>query len=390
MAAAPRTRLPAAVVLLGVTSFFTDISGEMIFPLLPVFLSDVLKASPTYLGLVEGAADTVSSLLKLVSGRISDRLAHRKRFVLFGYGFSGSVRPLVALATAPWHVLAVRVSDRIGKGLRSSARDALIADAAPPGAAGRAFGFHSAMDHTGAVLGPLIATALLAQGVPMRQIFAGAAIPSALAFLAILFVREPPRPVPVAASEGPPGALPRRFHAYLGVLAVFSLGNASDAFLLLRAHDVGVSTGTVPLLWMAFHVSKMGSSYFFGALSDRFPRTRLVVAGWAVYAASYLGFAFASQAWQVWALFLFYGLFYGLAEPAEKALVKDLVGAEMRGRAFGAYNFLVGACALPAGLLTGWLWHAFGPAVALGTGAAMAGAASVLLLGWSRGGAAAR
>ena len=378
-----RPRLPAAVVLLGVTSFFTDISSEMIFPLLPLFLSDVLGANPAFLGLVEGAADAVVSLLKLVSGRLSDRISRRKSLVLFGYGLSGLVRPLVSMAGAPWQVLGVRLTDRVGKGVRSSPRDALIADAAPPGEAGRAFGFHSAMDHAGAVLGPLVATWMLARGADLRNVFAAAAVPAVLAFVALLFVRESPRDrEPLDVVTGSP--LPRRVWHLFAILALFSLGNSSDVFLLLRARDAGVTTAYVPLLWMAFHVSKLSSSYLFGAVSDRMERWRLVVAGWGVYALSYVGFAYATDSWQAWALFLFYGLFYGLVEPAQKALVKDLVPAESRGRAFGAYHFIVGMTALPAGLLTGALWQSFGATAALSVGAVLSLVSCLLLWGWAR------
>jgi MFS family permease len=374
-------RLPLSVILLGVTSFFTDVSSEMIFPLLPLFLSDVLHANPAFLGLVEGAADTVASLLKLVSGRVSDRLERRKGLVLVGYGLSGAVRPLVAWAGAPWHVLGVRLTDRVGKGLRSSPRDALIADAAPPGETGRAFGFHSAMDHAGAVLGPLVATVMMHAGADLRTVFAWASVPALLAFVALLFVRESRAAAraPEASTSAP---LPRSMWGLFGIIGLFALGNSSDAFLLLRAREAGVEPAWIPLLWTAFHVSKFSSSYVFGAWSDRLARWRLVAAGWGVYALAYLGFAAAEQAWHAWAVFVFYGLFYGLVEPAQKAMVKDLSPPELRGRAFGAYHFVVGIAALPAGLLTGALWHAYGPAVALSFGAALSGLSCALLLVW--------
>lgn len=376
--------LPSAVVLLGITSFFTDVSSEMIFPLLPVFLSDVLGANPVYLGLVEGVADTVASVLKLVSGRLSDRLSNRKWLVLLGYGLSGAVRPLVALALSPWHVLAVRVSDRVGKGLRTSPRDALIADAAPAGEAGRAFGFHAAMDHAGAVLGPLVATVMVAGGAELRTVFAWAAVPAALAIAALLVVREPARVVRAESRQVSARPLPARLRRFLVILAVFSLGNSSDAFLLLRAREAGVVTASIPLVWTAFHVAKLSSAYVFGALSDRMPRWQLVAAGWGVYAASYAGFAAARSPWQAWLVFVLYGLFYGLTEPAQKAIVRDVVPPDSRGRAFGAYNLVVGLSSLPAGVLTGLLWRAFGPYAALGAGALLSACAALLLLGWSR------
>ncbi len=384
----PRARqsLPLAVVLLGFTSLFTDVGTEMIFPLLPVFLTETLRAGPAYLGLVEGAADTVSSLLKLASGVLADRTASRKPLVLFGYGLSSAVRPFVALATKPWHVLFVRISDRVGKGLRSTPRDALIADVAGD-RAGRAFGFHQAMDNAGAVAGPLLATGLLALGVSMRGIFWVAVIPGAIATALVASVREPSRAAgkpetPAAPAAARASVLTPTVTTYLGILALFSLGNSSDAFLLLRARSLGLSTAEIPILWAVLNLSKVVWAYLGGDFADRVRRARLIAAGWLVYALVYLGLGRATHAWHVWALFVVYGVFYGLTEPVEKALVRDLVREDQRGRAYGAYNFVVGITALPAGLLTGALWKTAGPAVALELGAGLAAVACVLLLAW--------
>jgi MFS family permease len=392
MAREPRARLPATVVLLGLTSLFTDIGTEMVFPLLPVFLMETLGAGPAYLGLVEGAANTVASLLKLVSGVMADRMARRKPIVLFGYALASAARPLVALATRPWHVLAVRVTDRIGKGLRSSPRDALIADAAGD-RAGRAFGFHQAMDNAGAVAGPLLATLLVAMKLPIRTVFWVAVIPGAIATALVARVREP-RPAPAAhpsPAESPPGpareGLPvfdRTLVLYLAIVTVFSLGNSSDAFLLLRARSVGLSTAAIPVLWSVLNLSKVVWAWLGGNLADRMPRARIVAAGWLVYAFVYVGLGAATAPWHVWVLFVVYGVFYGLTEPVEKALLSELVRRSARGRAYGAYNFVVGITALPAGLLTGGLWRAWGPAVALEAGAAFSGVACLALLGWDR------
>jgi MFS family permease len=378
-----RSGLPATVVLLGFTSLFTDVGTEMIFPLLPVFLTEVLEAGPAYLGLVEGAADTVSSLLKLVSGVIADRVARRKPLVLFGYGLASAVRPFVALATHPWHVLAVRVTDRVGKGVRSSPRDALIADAAGD-RAGRAFGFHQAMDHAGAVIGPLLATGLLALRLSVRQVFWAAVLPGAIATALVAAIREPRRaraPAPAPATA-PAAGLPPTLLSYLAILGIFSLGNSSDAFLLLRARTLGLTTAAIPILWSVLNLSKVVWAYVGGDMADRIPRVRLIATGWLIYALVYVGLGAAGASWQVWVLFVVYGIFYGLTEPVEKALVKDLVRPDQRGRAYGAYNFVVGATSLPAGLLTGAVWHAWGPARALELGAALAGAAGIALLGW--------
>ena len=379
-----RARLPAAVIALGVTSFFADVGSEMIFPLLPVFVAS-LGASTTFLGLVEGLADATASLIKLASGYMADHTRRKKPLVLFGYGAAALVRPLVALATAPWHVLAVRVTDRVGKGIRAAPRDVLIAASVSKAETGRAFGFHRAMDHAGAVVGPLIATALLGLGWPLRQVFWVALIPGVLSVIAVATVREP-RVEAVAHAPTPTGEqrrLPASLRRYFGILLLFSLGNSSDAFLLLRARDLGVPIASLPLLWTVFHVAKLGSSYLGGGWSDRVARAKLIVAGWLVYAATYLAFGMATQSWQAWALFIIYGTYYGLTEPAEKALVRELAPDAVRGRAYGLYNFIIGVSAVPAGVLTGWLWQTWSPLVALTTGAGVAAAASVALLVWA-------
>jgi len=380
---ATKRKLPPAVIALGFTSFFTDVGSEMIFPLLPVFVAS-LGAGMAFLGLVEGLADATASVLKLASGHVADRVATRKPMVLFGYGVAAVVRPLVALATAPWHVLAVRVFDRIGKGIRAAPRDVIIAGSVSKEETGRAFGFHRAMDHAGAVVGPLIATALLSLGWSLREVFWAAVVPGLVAVLAVLTVREP-KVEPIAA--GPAVAatgLPRSLRSYLAILLLFSLGNSSDAFLLLRARDIGVPVALIPLLWSVFHVAKLVSSYLAGDLSDRVARPKLIVAGWIVYALTYLAFGVARESWQVWVLFIIYGTYYGLTEPAEKALVKELAPAEVRGRAYGMYNFIVGVSAVPAGLLTGWLWQTWGSMVAMAAGAGIAAVASVALAMWAR------
>jgi len=384
-----RARLPATVLLLGLTSFLTDVGSEMIFPLLPAFVAS-LGASPAFFGLVEGLGDAVASLLKLAAGALVDRAPAKKPFVLAGYGLAALVRPLMALATAPWHVLGVRLTDRVGKGIRSAPRDVLLASAVPASESGRAFGFHRAMDHAGAVVGPLVAAGLLAAGLSVRSVFWWALVPGVLSVVAVLAVRER-APLggdgaPPPAETASPGAarLPARLRVALGIFGVFALGNSSDAFLLLRAKELGVSMASLPLLWTAFHVSKLTSAALGGDLSDRVPRARLIVAGWLVYAATYVGFGLATRPWQVWTLFVVYGTYYGLTEPAEKALVKDLAPPALRGRAYGLYHFIVGVAAVPAGVLTGALWQARGPLAALGAGAILATASAVAMLAWER------
>lgn len=375
--------LPPAVVALGAVSLLTDASSEMIYPLLPVFLTG-LGATPAFLGLVEGAAESTAALLKLLSGAWSDRARARKPLVAWGYGIASAARPLVALATVPWHVLAVRFADRVGKGIRTSPRDALLADVTPAALRGRAFGFHRAMDHAGAVLGPLAAFLILGAGGTHRAVFAWAAVPAALAMVALLAgVREParadapatPRP---ALDLRPPRA--RGFRRYLAVVALFTMGNSSDAFLLLRATSLGVPATGIPLLWAGFHVVKAALATPFGALSDRAGRRPVLAAGFVLYALVYAGFAKAASAAHVVALFGAYALFFALTEGAEKALVADLVPAGERGRAFGSFHAVVGALALPSSLLFGWLWTGHGPAVPFLLGAAFALAAAALLV----------
>lgn len=381
------------VLILGLVSFLTDVSSEMIYPLLPLFLTAVLGAGPALLGAIEGVAESTAALLKLVSGIWSDRVRRRKPLVLAGYGISALARPLVALATGPLAVLVIRFADRIGKGIRTSPRDALIADSVDPDLRGRAFGFHRAMDHAGALVGPLVAAALLATWVDdLRIVFALAAIPGALAVLLIaLKVREAAARelAPSAAAGGFTTLLPRgKLRRYLLILFLFTLGNSTDAFLLLRAGELGVRAAHIPLLWAFFHVVKMASVFPFGALSDRLGRRGMILAGWGVYALAYLGFARAQNEWQIWALFAFYGLFYGLTEGTEKALLVDLADPAERGAAFGWYNFAIGIGALPASLIFGVIWQWAGAPAAFGFGAGLAALAAVLLWGLVREGKA--
>jgi MFS family permease len=357
-------------------------SSEMIYPLLPVFLTTVLGAGPAFLGVIEGVAESTASLLKLVSGIMSDRVRDRKGLVLSGYGISSVARPLIAAASGPLAVLFIRFADRVGKGIRTSPRDALIADSVDPSIRGKAYGFHRSMDHAGAIVGPLAATALLATVVTdLRTVFWLSAIPGALTVLLIIFkVKE------VARRRGPSDGsflriFPRgRLRRYILILLVFTLGNSSDAFLLLKAGKLGVSPVMIPLLWAFFHVVKMSSSMPFGALSDRIGRRSIIVSGWVIYAFTYLGFAFASTELHVWLLFAIYGLFYGLTEGTEKALLADIAPGGERGSAFGWYNFAIGIGALPASLIFGLIWQAYGSGAAFGFGAVLALIAALLLL----------
>lgn len=378
-----KPRLPSAIYAIGATSLLNDASSEMIFPLLPVFLSSVLGASAATLGVIEGTADAAASLLKLVSGALSDRMGRRKPLVVGGYALASLIRPLVAFAHTAGTVLAIRVTDRVGKGLRASPRDALIADAAPPELHGRAFGVHEAMDHAGAVIGPLVAYLLLAMGLGLRSVFLLSAVPAVIACLVVVvFVREararPSQSVAAAATPKVP-ILSRPFLGYLLATILFALGNSSDAFLLLRVHDAGLSAAAAPLLWALHHVVKSTTSAKAGELADRLGRRRALAAGWITYAAIYAGFAFARSGLAIASLFVVYGLHFALVGGAQKALVADLVPAEARARGFGVYHMCVGLAALPASLLFGLLYQRLGAATAFLTGAGLALAAVVLL-----------
>ena len=371
------------VLWLSVVSFLNDVASEMIYPLLPYFLTQTLRASAAFLGVVEGIAETTASLLKLFSGWFSDRIGRRKPLVFWGYGIAGVARPMIALATAPWQVLAIRFSDRVGKGIRTAPRDALLAASVEPALRGRAYGLHRAADHAGAVIGPLIAMGLLLL-LPdrYRVVFALAAVPAILSviLLAVLVKEEGPRK-PVVKGETFEGFrdLGSRFYGYLLIVLVFTLGNATDAFLLLRAQELGVTLAILPLLWAVLHVSKMLWNLAGGTFADRFGPRAAIVSGWAVYAATYAGFAYSSEAWQAWVLFIIYGVFFGLTEAPQKVLVAAVAPDRRRGAAFGAYHFSVGIAALPASVLFGVIWDRFGPRNAFLFGASLAIAAAVAL-----------
>jgi MFS family permease len=378
-----RRRLPTVVVALGLASLFTDLSSEMIYPLLPLFLVQTLAVGAVAVGVVEGAAEATAALLKVASGWLTDRWGRRKPLVVAGYGVSGAARPLVGLAGS-WPVVALlRVADRVGKGLRTSPRDALIADVTPPERHGAAFGLQRAMDHAGAVGGPLVAAALLAiPAVGLRHVFLLAGIPGLVVMVILVFwVHDPERAAPAAAPTAPVQwrALNTDLRRLLLAVGVFALGNSTDAFLLLRFSAAGVGDAAIALLWAALSAVKMGATWVGGRLSDRLGRRPMILAGWAVYAAVYLGFATASSTGVLIAIFLVYGLYYGLTEPVERAWVAGLAGAQVRGTAFGAYHGVIGLAALPASVIFGALYVAFGPGAAFGTGAALAGIAALLL-----------
>lgn len=371
----------ANVRWLSLISFLNDLASEMVYPLLPLFMA-TLGAGTAVLGAVEGAAESAASLLKLVGGRLSDRFRRRKPLVVAGYTIAALARPLVALATTPVHVLAVRLTDRLGKGLRTAPRDALLAASVPQEHHGAAFGLHRAADHAGAVVGPLVASALLlALEGNLRLVFALALVPGLLtAAVAMGKVREVALPAPAPDAQ-PVAATPhdRAFKPFLAVVVLFTLGNASDAFLLLHARNLGVPVAAVPVLWSVLHVSKSACSVLGGRISDRRGPRATIVAGWGIYALVYAAFAVAGAAWQVWVLFVVYGLYFGLTEAPEKALVARLAGQGRRGGAFGMYHAAVGLAALPASIGFGLVWQWAGAPVAFAASAGLALLAAVAL-----------
>ena len=417
-----RRAIRGNVLMMGLVSLFTDFSSEMMNPLLPVFIAGLVGGieAAFYVGLMEGVAETTASILKLLSGRISDKLGKRKALVIAGYGISSVARPLMSLAglaataAGGLQVVGLKFLDRVGKGIRTSPRDALIGDSVPADVRGLAFSFHRAMDHAGAVLGPIAAIVVLyfllgsdlwqGQAVAiakreivvqkeavgpgemraLRWLFGLALIPGLAAMASLIFkVRETGvgKSGAPGSKAGAWGLLPRKFYLFVGIVTLFALGNSSDLFIVLLAATMfKMSLLDLLILWIVFHVSKIVFSIPGGVISDKFGRRPVIVAGWLVYALVYLGFAQASQTWQFWALFVIYGFYYGMAEGAEKALVTDFVASEHRGTAFGIYHGAIGIAALPASLLFGLFWAEIGPTVAFSIGAALAGAAAVLLM----------
>jgi MFS family permease len=383
------------VFFMGLVSFFTDVSSEMTLTVLPLFLANVLGVKTSIIGLIEGIAESTATLLKIFSGWFSDRLGKRKGLTVLGYGLSAFTKPLLYFANNWPLVLVIRFADRVGKGLRTAPRDALVADSAGGSNLGRSFGFHRAMDTGGATLGVALAAAIIylsqKSGLNLirstyQHLVLVAMIPAFLA-VAILgqFVQEVKRPVITSAAvpsfslEG----LGPRFRIFLAIVVIFTLGNSSDAFLILRAQNLGLSVLEIFVMLTMFNLLYALVSWPAGALSDRVGRRTLIVMGWSVYGLVYLGFAAASTAWQVWALYVIYGIYYGFFEGVGKALVADVVPwTEQRGTAYGLYNGAVGLTTLPASFIAGVLWQAVGPAAPFVFGAGLALLAAVLLAVW--------
>jgi MFS family permease len=376
--------IPRTVFQLGLVSLFNDMAKEMIYPVVPLFLAQVLGAGPAAVGWVEGVAESTSSLLKVFSGIGADRVKKKKPFLIFGFAMSTLLRPLVGLAiTWPW-VLFLRFADRMGKGVRSAPQDALIADVTNESNRGASYGFHSAMDDAGQLIGPFIAGGLLLLGLSFRNVILLSIIPGIMAWLTVWGIHEK-HPVPIKAKRltlfQDWKTLNTSFKKLLIVLFIFSLGNSADAFLMIRLSQVGVSNWLIALLWGLHGGVRMITSPYGGSLSDRLGRKPLIISGWFYYALIYLGFALLSDKTSMIALFLAYGVFYGLCEPSEKAFVADLAPKELRGTAFGYYNLIIGLGALPASLIFGLIGQQWGYPAAFGVGAALAGLAAVGLLG---------
>ena len=383
------------VITLGVVSFFTDISSEMVFPNIALFLTLVLGAGKEIVGLVEGVADSIASIVEIFSGYFSDKLGKRKQFVLFGYGLSSIVKIGIALSTTWWMILIMRGLERVGKGIRTAPRDAIIAASAERQIRGRAFGLHRAMDTAGAVIGPLLAFVLLsafgANETGFRNIFLIAIIPAVLAVAVIvLFVREPkvaaaPLPVKKQSFWEALKGMPPEYRAFLKVSLLFSLSYFSFSFFILRAADIGVNPEDVLLLYVFYNVVYALASVPGGWLSDKIGRKPVIAGAFALYAVICAGFALATTWWHAALLFGLYGIFVALDESVNKAYISDMIPKERRSTALGAYNTAIGVAYLPASIMVGALWVVAGPLVGFAVAAAIAAFSAAALVLCCRG-----
>lgn len=369
------------VIFMGLTSFLTDTTSKMIYSIMPMFLMS-LGASKTQLSLIEGIAESTASLLKAMSGWWSDRIGRNKPFMIIGYAFTAVMSPLFSLAANPLQVLAIRFTERVGKGIRTAPRDSLVAASSSEGTKGRSFGFHKAMDNSGAILGPLLAAALLAR-LPgqFRTVFLIAGIPAALGLVCLIaFVREARSDRPKLTAKLSLRSFPKRYYFFLAIVFVFTLGNSTDALLLVKASEVGIAQAMVPVVYLLFNGMSVLFAVPAGMLSDKIGRERLIIFGYLLYALVYLGFGITrSPAWVV-ALFVAYGVYSASTDGVQKALVTDIVDENMRGTGLGLYNFLVGITLLPASLIAGVLYDRVGSGAPFYFGAMMAFAAAALLI----------
>lgn len=385
-----QTKLPRTVVVLGLVSFLNDLASEMVVPLIPILLATVLSAGPVALGLVEGIADAVAAFLKLWSGRHSDWLGgRRKGLTFFGYLLSNLARPLLGLAASWGAVLVLRSVDRVGKGLRSAPRDALVADSTPPEIRGFAYGFHRALDNAGAVGGSLIAAAVLAwTSLALPQVILWSAIPGALGVLLIAAgIKEPGRTLAASVRTPLPPLRWQRLSApmrrYLVVLALFTVARASETFIVLRGHELGMGVVELLLLWAVLNLAKAATSTLGGRLSDRLGAEWLILLGWSAFAVSFALFGQVGHGAALWGVTIGYGLLTGLSEGPERALISGYAGAEERGTAFGWYHLMLGVAAIPAGLLFGGVWHYLGAAWAFSYAGLLAAVCAGLLRFWA-------
>ena len=374
------------VFFMGLTSLLTDISSELIFTLIPLFLSNVLGASSTLIGLVGGISESADSFLRILSGWLSDKIGKRKLLAVLGYSFSTLVKPFMLMANSWGAVAGIRFGDRVGKGVRTASRDALIADSVGEKERGRGFGLHRAMDSFGAVIGLAIA-AVIVYLIPGDKLHLDVRayhwmviigiIPAVLAVAVLMtLVHERKKPA-INAKKGTSTTVKItpfsfQFKLYLAIMALFTLGNSSDFFLVLRAQNVDAPLLQVVLMLVLFNLTYALIAMPMGVLSDKLGRKRVIVVGWFIYGLAYLGFALASSSWQIWMLFAIYGIYYGICEGVAKAFVADMVPIERRGTAYGLYNGVVGIMALPASLIAGVLWDTFAPAAAFYFGAGLA------------------
>jgi len=391
-------QLPRNVWAVGLTSFFMDVSSEMVLNILPLFLANVLGVKTNIIGLIEGIAEATASILKLFSGWLSDKIGGRKWLAVIGYGLSALSKPFFYIASS-WELIAgVRWTDRVGKGVRTAPRDALVADSVTKETRGLAFGFHRALDTAGAMVGILIAALVvwLAQKNTLdlsRSTFQTVVLISLLpAFLAVLSLVIGAKDVPVEGQRAAPKfslrSMGQPFLVFLVIVSIFTLGNSSDAFLVLRAQTLGVTVTGILIMLAMFNLIYSLVSTPAGSLSDRIGRRRLSIGGWLVYAAIYFGFALAQSAWQVWLLYVAYGLYYGMAFGSANALVADLVPEQLRGTAYGTYNAMIGLLAFPSSLIAGILWEGvggwpgFGPFATFFFGGTLALVAAILMAFW--------
>lgn len=384
----PLRRLPQTVWLIGLISLVNDAASDMIYPLIPLYLASVLMAGPKTLGLIEGIAEATASLLKLFSGVIVDRTRRTRIWIIFGYSLAGFGRPLIAFVGSWPFLLIIRFADRVGKGLRTSPRDALLAASTGADMRGLAFGLHRAMDNAGAVLGPLVAAMLLSGGMALKELFLWSVVPAVLCLLLALKIREPELapPAAVRAFDWRLGDMSPVFRRYLMIVAIFTLGNSSNMFLLLRAQELGVPQAQVPLLWAAVSAIATLFSAPISALSDRWGRVRLLYAGYICYGIFYLTLGIIGYHGPgLYALFAFYGLFMASTEGVEKALVADLAPEGREGTAFGWFNLTAGIMLLPASIFFGWLYERFSALSAFTFSACCSTVAATLLIFWLRG-----